>query len=63
MTGSETHTCVICGVPTEIFVIQGFEGQGSTGNAGGDRASGERRYYCKKHLPHLHAERLEDRIE
>ncbi len=63
MTDSETHVCAICGVPTETFVNQGFESQGSAGNAAGDTAGGERRYYCKKHLPHLHAERLEDRIE
>jgi hypothetical protein len=63
MTDSETHFCAICGVPAETFVTQGFENQGSADDVPRDSARGERRYYCKKHLPHLHAERLEDRIE
>ena len=63
MTESEAHFCAICGVPAETFVTQGFNNQGSGGEAAAESVRGERRYYCKKHLPHLHAERLEDRIE
>jgi hypothetical protein len=63
MTDAELHYCAICGVPTATFIVHAVERRDGSGEVHSDPAPGDRRYYCKKHLPHLHSERLEDRIE
>lgn len=65
MSRSTVHFCSVCGVPVTSFTVQdGVHRDEDTGELIND-ARGElgRRYYCKEHMPHLHAEPLEDRIE
>ena len=63
MPEAELHHCSICGVPTTTFTAHGVERRDGAGELRDDPAGGDRRYYCKQHMPHLHSERLEDRIE
>ena len=63
MPEAELHYCSICGVPTTTFAAQGVERRDGSGELHSDPARADKRYYCKQHMPHLHSERLEDRIE
>jgi hypothetical protein len=63
MADDEVHLCAICGIPTTSFVVNAVEHRDGSGEVHSDPGQGDRRYYCKKHMPHLHSERLEDRIE
>ena len=63
MSEAELHLCSICGVPTTTFTAHGAERRDGAGELHSAPARTDKRYYCKEHLPHLHSERLEDRIE
>jgi hypothetical protein len=61
---SDLHPCSVCGTPTTRFVVETVESRDDTGeiHAQPEPQSGKR-YFCDQHLPRLHSEPLEDRIE
>lgn len=58
------ESCSICGKPATLFTTQIADTVDSAGELQhGPENVFHKKFYCKEHLPRLHGEPLEDRIE